>query len=171
MIKNKLKKADYTLDLCENRKFVCFTRNSDNFRLEIYLILNEDNYEEWYKDKATKSYEKELDKLAISHPNIVKGNRNIGGRASVTRAFEKMMFHSTLKHEKKTIRTEIIQADAAINHDFYVKVSHQVVLTPLNAESYRSSKLVLQGLSFENIVRVAHPASIRESLLCARLYR
>ena len=71
---------DYNIDLCADRKFVCFSRESETLRLEVYIMLNEDTYEEYYKDKSIKAYQKSLDQLAVSHPHIVKGTQNIGGR-------------------------------------------------------------------------------------------
>lgn len=70
----------YSIDLCANRKFVCFSQESENLRLEIYIMLNDDTYEEYYKDKSTKAYKLQLDQIAISHPHLANNGQNVGGR-------------------------------------------------------------------------------------------
>lgn len=73
-----MKTLGYSIDPCGDRKFVCFSKETAKLRLEVYIMLNEDSYEEWYKNKSTKAYKQQLDQLALSHPHIVKDNQNVG---------------------------------------------------------------------------------------------
>lgn len=68
----------YKIELCDNQKFVCFTKQSDTIRLQIFMMINVDTYVTWFETNQTKEIYRQMKAIEESHPGMIKAGKQLG---------------------------------------------------------------------------------------------